>query len=454
MDCERSVNMKTNRMQLMSEGDVSKSLFKLGIPMVVSMLVTALYNVVDTYFVSGLGTQQVAAVSVAFPISLIFSGIGLTFGVGAGSYISRLLGKKEIDKAHRVASTAMFSSVIVAVIIAVLIFTALTPILSFMGATETIMPFAKKYAMVFIISTIFSAINVTSGNLAVSQGASNISLTAMMTGAILNIILDPIFIYTFHLGVEGAAIATLISQIITFGIYARFFMAGKTVVKIGFPYFKPSGEIYTEIIKIGISTLLLQLFQSLSMSLISNSASSYGDEAVAAMGIVLRIVTIGANVVFGYMKGFQPMAGFNYGAKNYPRLLSAIKSCMKWTTGFCIVFTIGIFLLASPLLSLFSNDTQVLEIAVPALQANTIMFFTFGLQFTYSTLYLAMGKALIGGILNVCRQGILFIPVIMILPTIWGINGVMYSQAIADLLTTLVTIYFAFKIHKQLNQEV
>lgn len=446
--------MKTNRMQLMSEGDVSKSLFKLGIPMVVSMLVTALYNVVDTYFVSGLGTQQVAAVSVAFPISLIFSGIGLTFGVGAGSYISRLLGKKEIDKAHRVASTAMFSSVIVAVIIAVLIFTALTPILSFMGATETIMPFAKKYAMVFIISTIFSAINVTSGNLAVSQGASNISLTAMMTGAILNIILDPIFIYTFHLGVEGAAIATLISQIITFGIYARFFMAGKTVVKIGFPYFKPSGEIYTEIIKIGISTLLLQLFQSLSMSLISNSASSYGDEAVAAMGIVLRIVTIGANVVFGYMKGFQPMAGFNYGAKNYPRLLSAIKSCMKWTTGFCIVFTIGIFLLASPLLSLFSNDTQVLEIAVPALQANTIMFFTFGLQFTYSTLYLAMGKALIGGILNVCRQGILFIPVIMILPTIWGINGVMYSQAIADLLTTLVTIYFAFKIHKQLNQEV
>lgn len=446
--------MKTNRMQLMSEGDVSKSLFKLGIPMVVSMLVTALYNVVDTYFVSGLGTQQVAAVSVAFPISLIFSGIGLTFGVGAGSYISRLLGKKEIDKAHRVASTAMFSSVIVAVIIAVLIFTALTPILSFMGATETIMPFAKKYAMVFIISTIFSAINVTSGNLAVSQGASNISLTAMMTGAILNIILDPIFIYTFHLGVEGAAIATLISQIITFGIYAHFFMVGKTVVKIGFPYFKPSGEIYTEIIKIGISTLLLQLFQSLSMSLISNSASSYGDEAVAAMGIVLRIVTIGANVVFGYMKGFQPMAGFNYGAKNYPRLLSAIKSCMKWTTGFCIVFTIGIFLLASPLLSLFSNDTQVLEIAVPALQANTIMFFTFGLQFTYSTLYLAMGKALIGGILNVCRQGILFIPVIMILPTIWGINGVMYSQAIADLLTTLVTIYFAFKIHKQLNQEV
>ena len=141
--------MKTNRMQLMSEGDVSKSLFKLGIPMVVSMLVTALYNVVDTYFVSGLGTQQVAAVSVAFPISFIFSGIGLTFGVGAGSYISRLLGKQDMEKAHQVASTAMFSSVLTSIIAAGIIYAMLTPVLTFMGATETIMPFAKKYAVYF-----------------------------------------------------------------------------------------------------------------------------------------------------------------------------------------------------------------------------------------------------------------------------------------------------------------
>lgn len=444
--------MKANRLQLMSEGNVSKSLFQLGIPMVISMLVTALYNVVDTYFVSGLGTQQVGAVSVAFPISLIFSGIGLTFGVGAGSYISRLLGKKETDKAHRVASTAMFSSIIAAVIVAIVIFAALTPILSFMGATSTIMPFAKKYAMVFVISTIISSINVTSGNLAVSQGASNISLIAMMTGAILNMSIDPIFIYKFDLGVQGAAIATLISQILTFGIYIKFFAGGKTIVKIGISHFKPSGQIYGEILKIGVSTLLLQLFQSLSMSLISNAASNYGDEAVAAMGIVLRIVTLGANAVIGYMKGFQPMAGFNYGAKNYTRLQSAIKSCMKWTTSFCIVFTIVIFLCASPLLSLFSDDAQVLAIAVPALRANTIMFFTFGLQFTYSTLYLAMGRALAGGILNICRQGIMFIPVILFLPSVLGMNGVMYSQAVADSLTTFVTIYFAVKVHRQLKQ--
>lgn len=445
--------MKTNRLQLMSEGDVSKSLFQLGIPMVISMLVTALYNVVDTYFVSGLGTQQVAAVSVAFPISLIFSGIGLTFGVGAGSYISRLLGKKETEQAHKAASTAMFSSIIASVVAAVLIFAILPHVLKFMGATTTIMPFAKKYAVIFLISTIFSAVNVTSGNLAISQGASHISLIAMIAGAVLNMFLDPVFIYALDLGVQGAAIATLIAQMVTFGIYFNFFIRGKTVVRIHFSYFRPSGVVYGEIIKIGISTLFLQILQSLSMSLISNAASSYGDEAVAAMGIVLRIVTLGANVVIGYMKGFQPMVGFNYGAKNYARLQAAIRSCMNWTTGFCILFTIIIFLFASPLLSLFSDDIQVLAIAVPALRANTIMFFTFGLQFTYSTLYLAMGKALIGGILNICRQGIMFLPAILLLPGIFGINGVMYAQAAADFLTSLVTIYFAVKIHHQLKRE-
>lgn len=444
--------MKMNRMQLMSEGNVSKALFKLGIPMVVSMLVTAIYNVVDTYFVSGLGTQQSGAVSVAFPLSLIFSGIGLTFGVGAGSYISRLLGKKQAEDAHRVASTAMFSSVIASLVVAVVLFAALTPVLNFMGAIPSIMAFAEDYARVFLISLVFSAVNVTAGNLSVAQGATTISLAAMLSGAILNMILDPIFIYAFDMGVQGAAIATLIAQVITSLIYIRFFAGGKTLVKIGISYFKPTASIYGEIIKIGVSTLLLQLLQSLSMSLISKAASSYGDEAIAAIGYVLRVVTLGSNVVIGYMKGFQPMAGFNYGAKNYARLREAIKSCTKWTTVFCIVFSVVIFAFATPLMSLFNDDPAVLSIAVPALRANTIMFFTFGLQYTCSTLYLAMGKALVGGVLNICRQGIMFIPVILYLPTVWELTGVMYSQAVADLLTTLVTIFFTVKILRQLKE--
>ncbi|MEM1483476.1 MATE family efflux transporter [Oscillospiraceae bacterium PP1C4] len=442
-----------NRTQLMSQGNVSKSLLKLGIPMVISMLVTALYNVVDTYFVNGLGKQAVAAVTVAFPISLVFSGVGLTFGVGAGSFISRLLGKKENKRADEVASTAIISSTAIGLLVAMLALLCLTPMLKFMGAIPSIMTVAKDYAIFFVISCIFSTANVTAGNLAVAQGAANISLTAMISGAVLNMLLDPLFIYGFNMGVQGAAIATLISQTVTSAIYLWFFSSGKSYVKIRLRDFSPSVSMYWEIFKVGVSMLLLQLLSSLSMSRLSAEAGHYGEETIAAMGIVLRIVTLGSNAVFGYMKGFQPMAGFNYSAQNFSRLKQAIKSCMKWTTVFCVVWTLLIFLFASPILSLFSDDPRVLNIAIPALKANVIMFFSFGFQFTYSTLYLAMGKALVGGFLNICRQGIMFIPVILILPSIFGLNGVVYSQVVADLLTTVVTIFFAISIHRKLQNK-
>ena len=443
--------MNTDRIRLMREENVSKALFKLGMPMVISMLVTALYNVVDTYFVSGLGKEAVAAVSVAFSISLIFSGIGLTFGAGAGSCISRLLGKQEQDMANRTASTAMFSSVIVSVLTGAVMLLFLPSVLKFLGAIPSIFPLAREYAVLFIISTILSAANVTAGNLAVAQGSSNISLTAMISGSILNVILDPICITSLGMGVRGAALATLISQFVTVLIYVYFFTGKKSYIKISFSYFRPSLKIYSEILKIGVSMLLLQLLSSFSMSRILVAAGAYGEDAIAAMGITLRIVTLGTNVVFGYMKGFQPMAGFNYGAGNFPRLWQSIRSCIKWTTLFCIVWTIFIFFLSQPILSFFSNDPAVLKIAVPALRANTVMFFTFGFQFTVSTLYLAVGRALEGGFLNICRQGILFMPLILILPGLLGLNGVLYAQAAADTLTTLVTILFTIPIRRSLR---
>ncbi|QUH27955.1 MATE family efflux transporter [Vallitalea guaymasensis] len=445
---------KNNRILLMSEGNITESLFKLGIPMVVSMLVIALYNVVDTYFVSELGISQVGAVTVAFPISLIFSGIGLTFGTGGGSYISRLLGSKDTKKANEVASTALFSALIIGIIIVISIFIFLGPVLLFMGATETILPFAKSYASIFIISMLFSTVNVATGNLAVAQGAANISLTAMISGSVLNMILDPLFIYTFNLGIEGAALATLLSQIVTSLIYIKFFVSGKSFLKISLSNFAPRKNTYIQIIKIGISMLLLQLLCSLSMSLISRAAKAYDDQAIAAIGIVLRIITLGTNVVFGFMKGFQPIAGYNYGAKNFGRLKDATKATIKWTTIFCIAWTAISFIFAKPIISIFSSDEEVIRIGVKALRANTIMFFTFGFQFTYSTLYLAIGRAVSGGILNIGRQGIFFIPVILIMPSLLGLNGIIYSQAVADILTSVVTVVFAVKIEREFRQIV
>lgn len=443
--------MNSSKIKIMSEENVAKALFKLGMPMVVSMLIMALYNVVDTYFVSGLGKHSVAAVSVAFPISLIFSGIGLTFGAGAGSYISRLLGGEKKKEADIVATVAMFTSVIIGAITGMTLLFLLTDVLKFMGAIPSIIEIAKKYAIIFIISTMVSTANVTAGNLAVAQGAAKVSLKAMIIGSALNMVLDPIFIYGLNLGVNGAAIATLTSQVVTLFIYIIYFKSEKSYIKLKISNFKPTINAYKEILKVGISMFLLQIFSSISMSKISSSASLYGEDAIAAMGIVLRIVTLGTNVVFGYMKGLQPLAGFNYGAKNYKRLNEAIRCCIKYINLFCLVWTILLYIFAPNILSIFGTGESVLKIAVPALRAGVIMFITFGFQFTYSTLYLSMGKALAGGFLSICRQGIIFLPIILLLPKIFGLNGVIYSQAVADLITTIITIPFAIDVRKKLR---
>ncbi|MDU7303005.1 MAG: MATE family efflux transporter [Peptoniphilus lacydonensis] len=446
--------MNENRIKILKEENIDKALFKLGIPMVISLLVAALYNVVDTYFVSGLGKEAVAAVSVAFPIQLIFLGIGLTFGAGAGSYISRLLGAKNNKEANIVATVSLFSSAIVAIILAIVLFYSLDSVMKFMGATPVIMELAKTYTSLFIIGGVLGAVNVTLGNLAVSQGAAKISLKAMIVGSLSNIILDPIFIFKLNLGVKGAAIATLIARVITSLMYLIYFIGDKNLIKIKIQNFKPTVAIYKEILKIGISLLILQILQTIAISKISYAASFYGEEAIAAMGIVLRIVTLGTNVVAGYMKGLQPIAGFNYGAKDYERVQEAIKSSIKWTTLFCIVWTAIIYLFAPSILSIFGKDKDVLRIAIPALRAAVIMFITFGFQFTYATLYLAIGKALAGAFLNSLRQGIVFIPVILLLPKMMGLDGVIYAQAISDVLTTIITVPFALSVSKQLESKI
>ncbi|HEN9085412.1 TPA: MATE family efflux transporter [Streptococcus agalactiae] len=443
--------MNENRIKILKEENIDKALFKLGMPMVISLLVAALYNVVDTYFVSSLGKEAVAAVSVAFPIQLIFLGIGLTFGAGAGSYISRLLGGNNKKEASIVATVALISSAILGIITAIALFYYLEGVLKFMGAIPSIMEISKSYTGIFIVGGVLGAINVTLGNLVVAQGAAKISLKAMLLGSISNMVLDPIFIFGLNLGVRGAAIATLIARVITSLMYLIYFIGDKNLIEIKTPHFKPTFAIYKEVLKIGISMLILQILQTISISKISYAASFYGEEAIAAMGIVLRIITLGTNVVFGYMKGLQPLAGFNYGAKNYERVRGAIKASIKWTNVFCIVWTLIIYIFSPSILSIFGTDENVLNIAVPALRAGVIMFITFGFQFTYSTLYLSMGKALGGVFLNSLRQGIVFIPIILFLPKIMGLNGVIYAQAISDLITTIITIPFAISIHKKLR---
>ena len=378
-----------NAVNILQEGSVMKALTKLGIPIVIAMLIMAIYNVVDTFWVARLGTVPVAAVSIAFPLSLVFLGIGLMFGVGGGVYISRLLGAKQIVKAGQVASVSVITSMILAVLIALVCNAFLPDLLLFMGANEEMMNLAEAYGRLFIVSCVIGTLNVSMSNIIVSQGASKTSATAMIIGSIINVALDPLFIYTFGWGVEGAAWATILSRIITTAIYIRFFLT-KAEVKVSFSLFAPTIRMYLDIIKIGISMLFLQLLQTLSISLLQKAAVKYGAEAVAAMGIVLKIVTLGTNVVFGFVKGLQPMAGYNYGACNFQRLREAVRCSLILTTSFCVLWSTFILVFASPVISCFGKDETMQEIAQIALRANTLMFFTFGFQFVYSTLYLSL----------------------------------------------------------------
>lgn len=441
-----------NAVNILQEGSMMKALTKLGIPIVIAMLIMAIYNVVDTFWVARLGTLPVAAVSVVFPLSLVFLGIGLMFGVGGGVYISRLLGAKQIAKAGQVASVSVITSVILAALIALVCNAFLPEILLFMGANEEMMNLAEAYGRLFIVSCVIGTLNVSMSNIIVSQGASKTSASAMIIGSVINVALDPLFIYTVDWGVEGAAWATFLSRIITTIIYIRFFLS-KAEVKVSFILFAPTIRMYADIIKIGISMLFLQLFQTLSISLLQRAAVKYGAEAVAAVGIVLKIVTLGTNVVFGFVKGLQPMAGYNYGAGNFQRLKEAVRCSLILTTSFCVLWSILIMAFTSSVISYFGKDETMQEIARIALRANTIMFFTFGFQFVYSTLYMAIGRTRQSLLLNIGRQGLFFIPVILLLPSYWGLNGVLYAQPVTDVFATLMTLFFAIQIHREIRHK-
>ncbi len=446
------MNEQNNKLKLLGSAPIPKALVSLGIPIMIGMLINALYNLVDAYFVGGLGERPMGAISIVFPLGQVVVGLGLMFGNGAASYLSRLLGCKDKNTADKVASTALYSSILIGAILIIFTVIFLKPILLLLGATETIMPYALTYARIYILSCIFNVFNVTMNNIAASEGAAKTTMSALLLGAIMNIGLDPLFIYTFHMGVAGAAIATAISQFISTLVYLSYILRKKSAFTFSPKAFSPTRQIFTEILKIGIPTLTFQLLTSLSIALINRAANGYGDAVIAGMGAVTRITSMGTLVVFGFFKGFQPVAGFSYGAKNFKRLRQSIKISILWSTVFCIIVGLLMILFSEQIISQFANgNEEMILIGQKSLAANGFSFFLFGFYTVYSSLFLALGKGTAGFILGACRQGICFVPVIVFLPEILGINGILYAQPIADILSVIVTVFMALNLHNKLS---
>lgn len=436
---------RNNKMELLGNAPIPKALMALGIPIMIGMLINALYNLVDAYFVGGLGESQMGAISIVFPLGQVVVGLGLMFGNGAASYLSRLLGRGDKDTANKVASTALYSSVLVGAIIIILATIFLKPILTLLGATDTIMPYALTYARIYVVSCIFNVFNVTMNNIVTSEGAAKTTMCALLLGAILNIGLDPIFIYVLEMGVAGAAIATAVSQFVSTLVYLNYVLRKKSAFTFSVREFAPTKQMMAEILKIGVPTLTFQLLTSLSIALINRAANGYGDAVIAGMGAVTRVTSMGTLVVFGFLKGFQPIAGFSYGAKKFDRLQEAIKTSILWSTIFCVIVGLLMAVFSTQIISQFTDgNVEMISVGQKSLIANGFSFMLFGFYTVYSSLFLALGKGTAGFILGACRQGICFVPVILILPVLWGLNGILYAQPIADVISAVITILWHY----------
>ncbi len=441
------------KLALLGNASIPTALLAMGVPTMIGMLVNAFYNLVDAYFVGGLGEIQMGAISVVYPLGQVVVGLGLLFGNGAASYISRLLGHGNREIADKVASTALYGGLLAGAVLITFSILFLNPVLRLLGATDSILPYAVTYAEIYIISCIFNEFNVTMNNIATSEGSAKTTMLALLTGAVINIVLDPLFIYAFHLGVAGAALATAVSQAVSTSIYLFYIFGKKSVFHFRIRDCSFTKDIMAEIFKIGIPTLAFQLLTSLSISLTNNAAGNYGDPAIAGMGVVTRLISMGSLSVFGFIKGFQPIAGYSYGAKKFDRLFEAIKTSLIFSTAFCMAFGLILALFPEAIVSLFTkSDGEMIRIGAAALRANGFSIIFFGASTVYSSLFLALGKAKEGFLLGSLRQGICFIPLILILPPIWGLNGILYAAPLADVLTAMVTVFMAISLHKKLNK--
>lgn len=446
------MNEPNKKIQLLGSVPIPKALIALGLPTMTGMLINALYNLADTYFVGGLGTDQMGAVTLAFPLGQIIVGLGLLFGNGAAAYLSRLLGKGDKETGNRVASTALYSSVAIGAIAIIISLFFLKPILKQLGAIESVMPYALTYTTIYIAFSIFTVFNVTMNNIVSSEGAARTAMYALLCGAVLNVILDPILIYVCDLGVAGAAIATALSQVLSTIIYLIYIFRKKSIFTFRIHEYHPSDGVMKEILKVGIPTMLFQILTSFSIAMINHTATEYGKSALAAMGPVTKIMTVGTLIVYGFLKGFQPIAGFSYGAGKYDRLHEAIRIAILWSTAFCVIYGLIAIIFSRNIIALFTkSDLEMIHIGSKALRANGLSFMFFGFYTVYSFLFLVMGKAKEGAFLGACRQGICFLPCILILPALLNLDGILIAQPVADVLAAIITVFMARHLQKELS---
>ncbi len=437
----------------MTETPIPKLIMQLGIPTIISMLITSIYNLADTFFVSKLGNSASGAVGIVFGLMAILQAFGFMFGHGAGSIISRKLGQKDNESASRYASTSFFLSLAIGIIISVLGIIFLEPFMNLLGSTKTILPYAKEYGLYILIAAPFMTSSCVLNNILRYEGRAAFAMIGLTMGGILNIILDPIFMFGLNLGTSGAGISTAISQIISFGILLYMFVVGKTDSKISIKKITREFKDVVEIVTVGFPSMLRQGLGSVSTMLLNSQAAVYGDAAVAAMSIVNRISMFIFSVGLGIGQGFQPVAAYNYGAGKYSRVRKGL-----WFTAFAgeailgVAATIGL-IISGQIIGVFRNDTQVIEFGTMALRCQCIACFFQPFSVCTNMMFQSVGKSGRAAFLSALRSGVCFIPLIIILPYLFGKTGIQVSQALADIISFAISFPLMLSFLKNLPKD-
>ncbi len=437
----------------MTETPVSRLILTLGIPTTITMLITNIYNLADSYFASKISLGAGGATSVVFGIMSIIQAFGFMFGHGSGSYVSRLLGAKDNENASRYASTGFFWSIFCGTAISLLGIAFLRPLMIILGSTETILPHAMDYGLFIFLAAPAMTASCVLNNVLRYEGRAALAMIGLTFGGVLNIILDPIFIFLFKLDILGAGLATAISQYISFGILLSMFLRGKTQSKLSLKYVAKEFKIISDIVVTGLPSLARQGLNSVSVMVLNAAAKPIGDAAIAAMGYVARTSHFIFSAGLGIGQGFQPVSAFNYGAKNYSRVKKG--TLFTWGFGTALLGSLAVICLvfAPDIISLFRSEKEVIDIGGMALRFYCISLIFFATSVVATMLFQSIGRSGSALLLSCLQSGAVFIPLCIILTYFFGTTGLALSQPIAYAATSFVSMPMMLSFLKRLPKD-
>ena len=442
-----------SQFDMMTQKPIPSLIIKLGIPTMISMFVTTLYNMADSYFVGQINTSASGATSVVLGLMAILQAMGFMFGHGSGSIISRNLGQKDIDSARRYSATGFYSALFIGFIILIFGSLLLTPLMILLGSTPTILPYARTYAMCILCAAPALVSSCVMNNILRYEGRAFFAMIGLTSGGIVNIFLDALFMQKMNMGILGAGLATAISQYLSWFILLSMFLLKKTQTSLSFKYAKFDIKTLGNIITTGLPSLARQGLASISTMLLNNAAGVYGDAAIAAMGIAGRVSMFIFSAALGIGQGFQPVAGFNFGAKKYDRVRQGFFFTLFFGSVMLGIAAIAVFFNAGICIQIFRDDPEVITIGIPALRAQCIGLFFVPFQVCNNMMFQSIGYKFNATFLSSLRNGLFFIPVLLLSSWIFGLAGIQVAQAVADVLTSLTCIPFTVSFFKKISGE-